>query len=1270
MALTITSRGTGTHNTGATSFTLKAATSPAAGSTLVLCISADNSSSAGTTNDFTTVTDPFGNTWTKRQSPVFDNGTASAGIQGAIFTTHQNIGTIVGGGAGTDITVNFGSSPVAKTWTLTEVSAAAGSYAAFRTGGDKAAGATGTVLAMGASATVNIGEVIVAAFFMEAGTTQSVTTPDADATNGTWTTNQYAEIGTTTSGTCVISQAKLQTTANSTQSYDVTVGISSDYHGSYIILLETLRPAFEDDAYRPKPWPLPQTMRVSRPLRDLADDNYFLYVPPTPTYDSDGYPTNLEAVNAITGGFGTWSRGWLFNETVGNTSTGEFGGEVLTLTGTGGTVTYGAAGFVSGSDLGVNFASGAAQSLAIASTLVGQDTVVLAVLYISSATTSTSADVVALTNIALPGVHWRVYVNGTTDTVNIVFGQSPVGFSVTATCPAIYDEWVVLVGTYERGASTNGTAGIALQGLTSQWDTTASGTPPTGSFSGTLTVGDSLNASVAADMTIAALYVGAGTGIAANVIANITTIASDVYTALAPVAYVGYPPSASTMAAAFGGTWTAGAGYPFTDASGDVVAQFGSPPFDNTSAGTPLYQEVGYLDPASALEFDPSGGSFNAGASGTDGTSFDVTGTDDLIVVAVVRVLAGGFVQVFKFDGGFTGWSFKVGRDLGPGSGYYIGVGGLVSGVAEEASEDLLPDTDGWVLVAGVIDRSTGKTRIAAISGGVTYISTEVTISATTLANSTPAAIDGQSSQIDHLWIVEGSGVATGLSAGLQAAIESLYAIIVTEAPSIVTDDTTYTTVESITATWTNANSASDRIVLALNGADADDFVDWVYTDGTQVLPGAVVASGFYVFSAVGAATYVARVLSGLPGPTWAVDATSGIGVPVDATEWADVLADVGIGSGGPSHLYLLQEASGNAADSIGALNLTATSITTYQEAVTGWTRDAATTEPESGGRMFESTSTSFPDKSTTSQMMLIYYFRASALTGEWNVGSLGHVNVASLLEARMTASEFLKVLAGNTTSITGSVDYGVDVVIPIIIQHDVTNGVQRLMTHQEVLMPAFTALSTGKGLILGAGGVNCAPGGYLYAVEFEGAAAELDRTELNDLLVGLGWTVTTYPNNPINIRKTGGVNGTYDASAYTSTSFAGDVEITTTILSTAYAYCVGLSADNPDANYTGIDFSLFNDNGTMWSGENGSLTNRGTVAAGDIIKIERVFSTGAVKGYKNGSLVFTYTGTSTAALIGDTSLRFTGDVVANVKITVAGVLQNITWTTTGVTVY
>lgn len=234
MAITVTNRGTFTHNTSATSFTCSPASNCTAGR-IAICISADNNSSGGATNNITNVTDSLGNTWTVAPSTavVFDNGAAAAGVQGSIWTTAQNAGLLQ---TSTTITVTLGTATTAKSGTLTQISSSLGTVS-VRTSGAKSAGATGTAATLGASASVNVGEAILAAFFIEAGTTQTCT-GDGDTTNGSWTALQYAEIGSTTSGNCCASQAKIQTTAASTQTYDVTLGISSDYRGAWVIFKE------------------------------------------------------------------------------------------------------------------------------------------------------------------------------------------------------------------------------------------------------------------------------------------------------------------------------------------------------------------------------------------------------------------------------------------------------------------------------------------------------------------------------------------------------------------------------------------------------------------------------------------------------------------------------------------------------------------------------------------------------------------------------------------------------------------------------------------------------------------------------------------------------------------------------------------------------------------------------------------------------------------------------------------------------------------------
>lgn len=214
MAITVTDRGTGTHNTGATSFTLSPASNFAVGAMAVLLVSADNSSSAGSTNDFGAVTDTLGNTWTLRQAPIFDNGAASAGIQGAIYTTPQNGGAIQ---TGTVITVNFGSSPVAKVWAIKEVIAGAGESLAYGTGGVNAGATTGVPTVT--TGTITNGDLVVGGGFKEDVDTW---TGDADVTNGSWSVQQHTTIGTTTSGVAITAQHKV-VTATATQTYNPTL---------------------------------------------------------------------------------------------------------------------------------------------------------------------------------------------------------------------------------------------------------------------------------------------------------------------------------------------------------------------------------------------------------------------------------------------------------------------------------------------------------------------------------------------------------------------------------------------------------------------------------------------------------------------------------------------------------------------------------------------------------------------------------------------------------------------------------------------------------------------------------------------------------------------------------------------------------------------------------------------------------------------------------------------------------------------------------------
>jgi hypothetical protein len=75
---------------------------------------------------------------------------------------------------------------------------------------------------------------------MEFGTAQTYT-DDTDTTNGTWSASQYAEIGSSALGISIGTQTKIQTTADSTQTFNPTLGSACDLRPSWIIIREVKR---------------------------------------------------------------------------------------------------------------------------------------------------------------------------------------------------------------------------------------------------------------------------------------------------------------------------------------------------------------------------------------------------------------------------------------------------------------------------------------------------------------------------------------------------------------------------------------------------------------------------------------------------------------------------------------------------------------------------------------------------------------------------------------------------------------------------------------------------------------------------------------------------------------------------------------------------------------------------------------------------------------------------------------------------------------------
>lgn len=235
MAITVADRGTGTNNSANTSWTLAPGSNFAAGSMAVLVVAADNGAASGAANDLGVVTDSHGNEWRQLIIPLFDNGAASAGVQGAIYCTEMQHGVLT---TGSTITVRTGASATAKAWTLKEIIPTSGSFRiAYVTGGVNA-GSTATAPTVTTGSITN-GDCVIGASFTEYGTAE-VVTGDADATSGSWSTQQTTSIGSTTSGMCVSAQHKI-VTATATQTFNPTLGTSADTILGWVQFTEAAR---------------------------------------------------------------------------------------------------------------------------------------------------------------------------------------------------------------------------------------------------------------------------------------------------------------------------------------------------------------------------------------------------------------------------------------------------------------------------------------------------------------------------------------------------------------------------------------------------------------------------------------------------------------------------------------------------------------------------------------------------------------------------------------------------------------------------------------------------------------------------------------------------------------------------------------------------------------------------------------------------------------------------------------------------------------------
>lgn len=230
MAITATVRYSNGGTSSETAFTFSPSSNFTAGTFAVLFVAADNSATNGASNNITSVTDSLGNTWTKYQSPLYDPGSANQGIQGGVFTTSMDAGTIT---TSTSISVNFGDATAAKAVVLHEVTPTAGYRIVYSSSGDGSG--TTSVSFSETTGSITANNIVLCACFMEGN--YNLFAEDSDTTRGSWSSRTAIGVGTLASGVKLSTQYKV-VTGTGTQTFDVSVTTSCDMVGSWIELSE------------------------------------------------------------------------------------------------------------------------------------------------------------------------------------------------------------------------------------------------------------------------------------------------------------------------------------------------------------------------------------------------------------------------------------------------------------------------------------------------------------------------------------------------------------------------------------------------------------------------------------------------------------------------------------------------------------------------------------------------------------------------------------------------------------------------------------------------------------------------------------------------------------------------------------------------------------------------------------------------------------------------------------------------------------------------
>lgn len=185
-------------------------------------------------------------------------------------------------------------------------------------------------------------------------------------------------------------------------------------------------------------------------------------------------------------------------------------------------------------------------------------------------------------------------------------------------------------------------------------------------------------------------------------------------------------------------------------------------------------------------------------------------------------------------------------------------------------------------------------------------------------------------------------------------------------------------------------------------------------------------------------------------------DATKGWARPANASEWTELLAGTGIGN--PQSSWDCTEGSGNLADDIGSLTLTAGTTPLYAQAASGWSGTGVAADDNTSDRFVAAAATG-PDPSTTSQVWLyVMHIGTEPTAGRvWGGINMGSATLCCRLQFAPSAGTNKLRINVVGTSTDGAADYAVGDYV-IAVRYDRAASVAKAYSNLETVTGTYSS--------------------------------------------------------------------------------------------------------------------------------------------------------------------------------------------------------------------